>query len=528
MEENRSERKCFMRRKVFAFTLLIALLVASFPLLASAEALAETETATQAALAEAASMLAQERESGVLMVFMEDGVGPEEAQELFEELDILSDLDDCDTCRYRSYDDFSTGSIWFELIVSEDRIVEILAELNLSAIVANAFPNYSISLGDEECYPIETVPPIAEGTAGLNGTSTYDPMTTSWAMDQIHYANSWERMPAEPLLVGVMDTGYNPHEDVDCVNMELARNVVNTTYTTDITDYYGHGTFIVGQIGATLNGFGVNGVCANVSIVPIKITATDKAFPSAMARAAKYAEEVGIKVLNLSYGCRTETRDTILEANYTGVLVIAAGNDNTDVGAGGNYGHVNNISNWLFVGATTSDGTKASFSNYNQQYVDLFAPGDGIDGIGKNGTNYVQMTGTSMAAPFVTAAAAILLENNPCLTPTEVCDKLIATASKTSALTQYCVSGGILNLAAATDSLYSDNRGAYSLGDINGDGYVTEIDYMLLKRYVLGTYTLNENALQAADVNGDAQTDAIDYMLVYRFVLKTFYFPPCL
>lgn len=295
-----------------------------------------------------------------------------------------------------------------------------------------------------------------------------------------------------------------------------------------LEDYHGHGTFIVGEIGAALNGIGVNGVCANVTVVPIKIAAVNDAYASAMKRGAQYAECIGIKVLNLRYGFKTDKRDAILGSGYTGVLVVAAGNQNTDVGAGGNFGHVNDISNWLFVGATTSNGTKYTDSNYSSKYVDLFAPGQKIDGIGMDGKSYTTMSGTSMAAPFVTAAAAILLENNPFLTPTEVCEKLVNTVSKTSALTQYCVSGGILNLAAATKSLYSDYRKPYSLGDVTGDGYIKSTDYLLIKRHVLGTYTLTGKALQAADVNGNGKVDSIDYLYVNRFVNETLYFPPYL
>ena len=131
-----------------------------------------------------------------------------------------------------------------------------------------------------------------------------------------------------------------------------------------------------------------------------------------------------------------------------------------------------------------------------------------------------------MAAPFVTGAAAILLEDNPFLTSEQICQKLMNTVTKDSQFTNYCVSGGILNISAATTSLRTDYRGAYSLGDIDGDGYITETDYILLKRAVLGTFLLNSQQSLAADVNNDQTVDTIDYMLVKRFILGTLYFPP--
>ena len=527
-----------MKRKICLFALMLALLVSSLPLFTLSEMVSAATTQMQAAIAEAISMLEEEREEGVIVVFMKEGVTPEQAQELFISLDILSDLDDREICLSRNYDYFSTSKIRFTLAIPEERMVEILAELNLSEIVDSACPNYVIMLGDVENEQLEEAAPVAAAASSSSTTASYDPLTTQWAMEQVKYAGSLES--SRTVLIGVLDSGYNPHADVDCVDMKLARNYKNEADLYNVTDDTGHGTFVIGEIGAAFNGIGVNGICKNAKIVPIKVAKgvpdengkiIGRADLSAICNGMEYAEDQQIKVLNLSYLLLEHYSVQMKKANYTGVLVIAAGNFKDDVEgpcSGGDYiyGYNNTSSNWIIVGATTSSGSKWSWSNYSKKYVDLFAPGYSIRGIAPDGTSYKYQNGTSMAAPFVTAAAAILLGDNPFLSAKEVREKLINTVTKTSALSNYCVSGGILNINAATNSLYDDKREAYSLGDLDGDGMVTSTDYTMLKRYVLGTLTLDNNAKKAADINNDGTIDSTDYLLVSRFISRTTYFPP--
>ena len=65
----------------------------------------------------------------------------------------------------------------------------------------------------------------------------------------------------------------------------------------------------------------------------------------------------------------------------------------------------------------------------------------------------------------------------------------------------------------------------YSQGDINGDGKVSSVDYMLVKRQVLRKNVLNKEQLLAADVNGDGRVNAADYMILKRVVLGKAKFP---
>lgn len=66
---------------------------------------------------------------------------------------------------------------------------------------------------------------------------------------------------------------------------------------------------------------------------------------------------------------------------------------------------------------------------------------------------------------------------------------------------------------------------AFLLGDLNGDAQRTAIDYIALKRHVLGTYTLPESKKTAADLNNDSEVDAKDYMILKRVILGTYQLP---
>jgi hypothetical protein len=94
-----------------------------------------------------------------------------------------------------------------------------------------------------------------------------------------------------------------------------------------------------------------------------------------------------------------------------GVVMVAAGNDNT------NYGYTNHASLYV-AGATTSSDAKASYSSYGN-FVDISAPGSGIYTTSRSG-GYSTVSGTSFASPNAAAVAALVMSANPALLPTDV------------------------------------------------------------------------------------------------------------
>lgn len=105
-------------------------------------------------------------------------------------------------------------------------------------------------------------------------------------------------------------------------------------------------------------------------------------------------------------------------------------------------------------------GTKSSYSNYGATGVDIFAPGDDIltcqsRSVCSSACNYCgyhTKNGTSMATPFVSGVAALILAEDPDLTPIQVKARILNSAHQISSLSGLCVTGGYLDAAAALDS----------------------------------------------------------------------------
>lgn len=217
--------------------------------------------------------------------------------------------------------------------------------------------------------------------------------------------------------------------------------------TPDAADENGHGTHVTGIIGAAVNGVGVRGVAAKVKILPVKVitaspsgpvrpqstgqrsvttptpgSGTDlkssRGFGDLVARGLLYAIRSGAKIANLSLGWPAEVeshlmREMIELAHQKGVLVVAAaGNDATDA-----LVRPCSYNGVICVASHDPDGGISNFSNFGSG-VDLAAPGlnilstwpEAIDTITfTEALGYEIKSGTSMAAPHVTAVLARLL-----------------------------------------------------------------------------------------------------------------------
>lgn len=95
-------------------------------------------------------------------------------------------------------------------------------------------------------------------------------------------------------------------------------------------------------------------------------------------------------------------------------------------------------------------------------------------------------------------------------------------AKKRLTLLLLCIS---LLLTAFALPVSAGRKDIFLLGDLNGDGQRTIIDYIMLKRHVLGSYRMPEESLPAADINGNGEPDALDYLLLKRALLGTYVIP---
>jgi subtilisin family serine protease len=280
------------------------------------------------------------------------------------------------------------------------------------------------------------------------------------------------------VVVAVTDTGvdYN-HEDL-AANMwrnsgETPGDRIDNDGNGYIDDVYGydfintdsdpmddqsHGSHVAGSIGAVGNNSrGVAGVNHNVSLMALKMgTAQSRLNVTSATQAIRYATANGADVINASWYINPFSQvlfDAISDANDAGVLFVAAAgnsarNNDTNPFYPANY----ELPNVISVAATDRRDQLARFSQFGALTVDLGAPGvDILSTI--PGNQYQLKDGTSMAAPHVAGAAALLLAQDPSRTPVQLKNILMNTTDPLTSLNGNTVSGGRLNLWKALNRL---------------------------------------------------------------------------
>lgn len=238
------------------------------------------------------------------------------------------------------------------------------------------------------------------------------------------------------------------------------RGVNAITSTCNPMDDNGHGTHCAGIVGASGNNTsGVAGVNWTASILPLKFlgnkgsgTLSDalRAIDAAVQISKQFGAEGNVRVINASWGFvgNSQALDAAIAAvNAADILfVAAAGNDAANNDTTANFPANTAQPNVISVAATDRNDALATFSNYGTK-VHIGAPGVGIPSTYLNG-QYVSMSGTSMATPFVAGAAALLLSN--CTATTAILkDHLLSTVDVIPALNGKTSTGGRLNVYRA-------------------------------------------------------------------------------
>ncbi len=238
-----------------------------------------------------------------------------------------------------------------------------------------------------------------------------------WALPKIDAPTAWQTTLGSPsVTVAVIDTGYDFSHPDRPIHLIAGKTFVSSPSSTcppinGVQDDEGHGTHVGGIVAAAFdNGIGVAGLAPGATILVIKAAdCTGNLADSDIAQSIHYAADSGANVINLSFG-GTAPDPVLSQAvqyawNKGAVLVAAAGNDGSSQPF-----YPASIPDVLSVAATDQNDAIASFSNRGSD-IAVAAPGVGIWSTVPSfvsSTGYASESGTSMAAPYVSAVAALV------------------------------------------------------------------------------------------------------------------------
>lgn len=291
---------------------------------------------------------------------------------------------------------------------------------------------------------------------------TNDPanIDRQWGLPKAGFLDAWSKTKGSPVVtVALIDTGIDEtHEDLRSGAYAAGFNFLSQTAISSGTnsDDNGHGTLVAGVIAATPNNaVGIAGAVWQVTLMPLKALDSQGTGNSTdIAQAIVWAADHGANIINMSLGGIGFAHDTTL-ANAISyafqknvVIVAAAGNDVATTGGNLDQEPVfpvcdDNSQNMVIgVAATDQNDLKAEFSNFGKNCIDVTAPGKRIlstinhDPFTKApaANAYAYASGTSLAAPFVTAEAVLLKAMFPVATNQQIRDRIISSTDNVDLL----------------------------------------------------------------------------------------------
>lgn len=298
-----------------------------------------------------------------------------------------------------------------------------IAEENLGYVYGSTIEGFSVNLTEDQAEilakdpsiksvepdrVIALAPPPGKGPGGGGGGGS--------ASQQIPYGIL--RVGGGDTYTGskkayIIDSGIDAsHPDLN-VSVSAGFNAFNSGKDSDLSkDGNGHGTHVAGTIGAIDNGFGVIGVAAGATVVPVKVLNSrgSGSYSGVIAGVNFVAGNAGNgDVANMSLGGPVSQAldDAVIALGASGVKVaLAAGNESDDAD---NHSPARaDGTNIYTVSAVNSNDVYASFSNYGNPPIDFAAPGVGVLSTVPGG--YASYSGTSMASPHV---CGLLIWGNP-------------------------------------------------------------------------------------------------------------------
>lgn len=310
--------------------------------------------------------------------------------------------------------------------------------------------------------------------------------------------------------IAILDSGINYNHEL-FKNRVVRTNADFATGTDDEMDKYGHGTNVAGAIAKSTP--------SNVKLSCYKIHNQNGEGTSAMALAAfEYIKQLSNKpdIINCSFVTRSGLGTVVDELVDMGITVVAgAGNEGKEV-----YQQPAIFDSAITVAATNRYGSACGFSNYGS-CVDIAAPGDYVYTADmSSNTAYEFASGTSLATPLVSAAAAYVLMENRKYTPEQVKQELIATATpfKKSSCYYGRYGAGIVNFSNIINGTRCKDVTANYISGAYRDNISVELK---CANSLVDIYYTTDGTLPT-EINGTKYTAPIDVTDSTRIIASAF------
>ncbi|MCK5127001.1 MAG: S8 family serine peptidase [candidate division Zixibacteria bacterium] len=373
-------------------------------------------------------------------------------------------------------------------------------------------PNYQVELPENFqmsiSFPDEGCPPLVKGTSPPDFFGL--PAIYDLGTEMAH-----ELTTGEGIIVAIIDNGIDQNHPLFQQSIMLPGKDfidMDDDPSDEGGDVYGHGTFVTGLVLlnapdcgiVTVRAFNGNGIGSSFSI----------------ARAIRWAANHDADVINMSFGMETDSKlvkNAIKFANNKEVALVAAS---------GNEGLTTRIfpaayNTVIAVSAIDSLEHLADFSNYGE-YIDVCAPGVNLYSSLAGEYNWGTWSGTSFAAPLVSAACALTLSLNEEVTPNRIERHVGLTARRVLSWgeivppdSQY--GNGCIDIFAAVSQINEPD--IILCGDADGNGVVNMGDVQYIVRYVFKSGS-QPSSMSAADVNCDFHVNEADATFLLNFLLK--------
>lgn len=254
----------------------------------------------------------------------------------------------------------------------------------------------------------------------------------------INIYGAWNKTRGAGVKVAVIDTNFKSSH-IDIASRVTATYNVDTNSNNVHIDSSNHGTIVASVLAAPKNSIGMVGVAPEAELILI---GSNRLNDNSTVAAFNKAKELGAKVICCSWGTKNVSQnviDVIQEMYNSNITVIfATGNRDENLD---NFNDESMLTTVIGVAATNAQNTRATYSNYGSG-LDIVAPGgNAITGLvaakadsSSSSTlldnRYHFNYGTSEAAPVVAGVVALMLSVKPTLTPLNIRDILISTATK--------------------------------------------------------------------------------------------------